>query len=153
MFRKYGNGNWWTNGLSPAELANIYCESWQYDGSAVAKMRDKALAGVVSIIKRQLRQEGKSFITKGGVNPVQQAVDDLTVAFNAPKCAGVKAWFARWVPDYQWADSACMSDAEIAELKEKVMYGDVEFSPLNQKILRFHLGVDEYNKFVKEFNK
>ena len=103
-------------------------------------------------IRRKLRERGMPIVVKDGVNHVQDAVDELSSALNAPKMAGVREWLSKWFPDYKWIDVKWMSDEELAKLKDDIFYGDVNFNAANRFILRSHLGVDAYNDFVKKFN-
>ena len=64
----------------------------------------------------------------------------------------MKEWFAKWYPEYQWIDSAQDTAEEVNAFKDKVYYGEVPFGIYAQNYLRFYLGVEEYNKFVKAFN-
>jgi hypothetical protein len=103
-------------------------------------------------IRRKLRERGVPIVVKDGVNHVQDAVDELSSAINAPKMAGVREWLSKWFPDYKWIDVKWMSDEELAKFKDGIFYGDIEFGVANRFILRSHLGVDAYNDFVKKFN-
>lgn len=104
-------------------------------------------------IRRKLRERGMPIVVKDGVNHVQDAVDELSSALNAPKMAGVREWLSKWFPDYKWIDVKWMSDEELAKFKDDIFYGDIDFTEANQFILRSHLGIDAYNDFVKKYNK
>ena len=103
-------------------------------------------------IRRKLRERGLPIVVKDGVNHVQNAVDEISSAINAPKMAGVREWLSKWFPDYKWIDVKWMSDEELAKFKDDIFYGDINFNAANRFILRSHLGVDAYNDFVKKFN-
>lgn len=106
-------------------------------------------------IKRKLREKGISFVVKeGDVNPVQEAIDVLTSAFQAPKLAGVKEWVAEWYPDYQWVDldDLFMSDADMTKLCDDIYYGEVDLTNSNSVKILAHLGLDAYNAFIKRYN-
>lgn len=103
-------------------------------------------------IRRKLRERGMPIVVKDGVNHVQDAVDELSAALNAPKMAGVREWLSKWFPDYKWIDVKWMSDEDLAKFKDDIFYGEVNFDTVNRFILRSHLGVDAYNDFVKKFN-
>ena len=114
--------------------------------------KNKILGQASSIIRHRLRDLGKPITTKEGVNPIQDPLDRLTEALNAPKMSGLKEWFAEWCPDYQWIDIKWMSDEELKAYKDDIYYGDRQFGRAEKFILCTYLGVDEYNKFVKAFN-
>lgn len=153
LMRKHGTiGTWWRD-FTPPELANLAVEAHVFTTSATGgKMVDKVLGLVQKDVKRAIRAKGQSFVAKDGKNPVQDEIDALSAAFNAPRCAGVKEWVAKVYPDYKWTDSAELSGKEVDELKERVMNGDSPFDDRNQAVLRFYLGVEEYNRFVKLYN-
>lgn len=105
-----------------------------------------------SHIRHKLRERGLPIVVKDGVNHVQNAVDELSSALNAPKMAGAKEWLSKWFPDYKWIEVKWMSDEELSKFKDDIFYGDIEFDMMNRSILRSHIGVDAYNDFVKKFN-
>lgn len=105
-------------------------------------------------VKRQLRREGKSIIVKDGLNPVQDRLDALSTALDAPKMAGVKEAFAACGLDFKVnMATITLSDEDLAKLKDEVYNGDKPFNADNKTILLINLGVDEFNKFVEEYNK
>lgn len=141
----------WADDVTAPEFANIQIEHRIW-GSSLTDL-DKIVRRATKDLKRRMRAKGVSIVAKDGSNPVQDEVDALTAALNAPRYAGVKEWFAKWYPEYEWIDAAWETDEEIAELKDKVYNGDIEFSAVVQDKLRANLGVAEYNKFVQEYNK
>lgn len=151
LVRKYGRGNWYRD-FSVPELANFAPEMRILRPQNMQKAVNRALEKVQKDIKRLIRAKGQSFVAKDGKNPVQDEVDALSAAFNAPRHAGVKEWVAKWYPEYQWIDSAQWTDAEVAEYKEQVLNGETPFDEKAQATLRFYLGVEEYNRFVKLYN-
>lgn len=150
LMRKHGNAYWWH--YEAPEMANFAMEVRLTDPS-INRVVDKTLELVQKEIKRRMRMQGMSITVKDGVNPVQLEVDRLTAAFNAPRYAGVKEWFAKYYPEYTWVDSVQMTDEQVNKMKDDVFYGDRPFRNKEQAALRFYLGVEEYNKFVKAFNK
>ena len=132
------------------ERANLLME---YHVWASTSVKYSTLVQGVSVgLKRKMREKGMPIVVKDGVNPIQAEADILSAAFNAPRFAGVKEWFAKWYPEYQWIDSAQDTAEEVNAFKDKVYYGEVPFGTYAQNYLRFYLGVEEYNKFVKAFN-
>ena len=148
LMRKHnGVGKWWSTFSAP-EIANLSAEM----PTARPGMVDRVLGLVQKDIKRKMREKGLSFVAKDGKNPIQDEVDALSAAFNAPRHAGVKEWFAKWYPEYTWIDSAQDTDAEVAAYKDAVFNGETAFDKIAQSKLRFYLGVEEYNRFVKRYN-
>ena len=112
-------------------------------------------SNLVKPIKRKLRERGISFVVEEGeANPVQEAIDALTTAFQTPKLAGVKEWVAEWFPEYQWIDldDLLKSDEEIAQLCDDIYYGEKDLAGANAQIILTHLGLEEYNKFIERYN-
>ena len=148
LMRKHnGVGKWWRTFSAP-EIANLSAEM----PTARQSMVDRVLGLVQKDIKRKMREKGLSFVAKDGKNPIQDEVDTLSAAFNAPRHAGVREWFAKWYPEYTWIDSAQDTDAEVAAYKDAVFNGETAFDKIAQSKLRFYLGVEEYNRFVKQYN-
>ena len=103
-------------------------------------------------IKRALRKQGKSFVTKDGVNPCEVYMTRLTAALNAPRFAGLNEWLSELGFEERMDLSGLPSEAEIAKLKEDILYGEVDMRYSNKSLLYVCLGVDGYNAFVKEYN-
>lgn len=123
-----------------------------YDYGSLDVVSKRVLANMPKTIRRRLRDLGRPIVIKDGVNPVQDAIDELSAALNAPRFSGLKEWIAEWFPDYRWIEVKWMSDEELSKFKDDIFYGDIEFGAANRVILRSHLGVDAYNDFVKKFN-
>lgn len=103
-------------------------------------------------IKKMLRRQGKSFVTKNGVSPVEQCMTRLTTALNAPRFAGLNEWLSEMGVGASVDVSSLPSDAEIATLKTVVLEGDKDLTDAVKLDLYLCLGVDAYNAFVKEYN-
>lgn len=147
--KKYAN-------MSFPEKINIYVETAS-NCEVLLKTKEVTfnnyMNDAVKIIKRKIRKDGKSFVVgEDGVNHVQNAIDALTSALQAPKCSGTKEWIAEWCPEYTWVECTWPTDEEIAKLKNDVMYGEIELTEAISQKLLFNLGLDEYNKFIKEYN-
>lgn len=150
--RSSGAFNYWSDELSVGEMANICSEAFRFVNIDIAKVSEKIVNRVSGDIKRRMRQAGMKIVSKDGTNPVQVEMDKLTAAFNAPRFAGLKEWFAKYYPEYTWIDSAWETDAEIESLKDAVFNGDVKFDNRVKNILRVNLGVVKYNEFVEAYN-
>ena len=102
-------------------------------------------------IRRWLRSQGKSFVSKNGVNPCEEHLSALTAALNAPRLAGLN----KWLKDFGCAEidlSKLPDAAAVNALKESVLYGDRKMDAAASATLYVCLGVDGYNAFVKEYN-
>lgn len=115
----------------------------------VLKRNIQALA--LRSVKKYMRSQGKSFITKDGVNPCEAYMTSLTAALNAPRFAGLDAWL-KGIGMRGIDLSAMPSAAEIAQLKSDVLDGAVDMDDRIKTMLYICLGVEGYNAFVKEYN-
>lgn len=105
----------------------------------------------IKAVKKYIRSQGKSFVTKNGVNPCEAYMTALTAALNAPRLAGLDAWYKSI--GLAGVDlSALPAEAEVAQLKKDVLDGTKDMNERNKGILYVCLGVDGYNKFVREYN-
>ena len=150
--RRNGRLMIWQGEIGIPERANIVTEMFRSSTADIGMQSDIIVQQVSRVIKRRMRETKMKIISENGVNPVQVELDKLTAAFNAPRFAGLKEWFARLYPEYTWIDSAWETDAEIEELKDKVFNGDVPFGVVERNILRANLGVEKYNEFVNKYN-
>ena len=119
------------------------------------KLINTVVSNAVKPIKRSLRKKGISFVVQDGeANPVQEAIDALTAAFNAPKFAGLKEWVAELFPEYQWVDidHFFMPDEKMAKLCDDIYYGEEDLTSRNSALILSHLGLDGYNAFIERYN-
>lgn len=123
-----------------------------FDQSALDEAYKLVWPNIPKTIRRQLRYLGRPIVVKEGVNPVQDAIDELSSSLNAPRFSGLKEWIAKWFPDYRWIEVKWMSDEELAKFKDDIYYGDIDFNSDNRTILKAHLGIEAYNEFVKKYN-
>lgn len=116
---------------------------------APAKPKIQKLA--LTAVKAHIRSQGRSFVTKDGVNPCEEYMTALTSALNAPRFAGLDAWFKSvGLPGVDL--SRMPSEEAVAKLKEDILYGRADMSARNKAILEVCLGVEGYNAFVRQYN-
>ena len=115
----------------------------------------KRLLAVAPVsIRHKIRGEGKSFVAKDGLNPVQDRIDRLSSALNAPRLQGLTAALKECGMDYGLDfEKNLMTADDVEKLRKDVLNGDKNFNPHFGYQLRTHLGIDEYNKFVKLYNE
>jgi len=102
-------------------------------------------------VKAHIRSQGRSFVTKNGVNPCEEYMTGLTTALNAPRFTGLDAWFKSvGLPGVDL--SRMPSEEDVAKLKNDILYGRKDMSARNKAILEVCLGVEGYNAFVREYN-
>ena len=104
------------------------------------------------VIKKWLRRQGKSFVTKDGVNPCAVYMERLTAALNAPRFAGLNDWLEEMGISERIDLSLFPSEAEVLTLRERILDADEELTEYKKTLLHLCLGVDSYNAFVKEYN-
>lgn len=144
--------------LELGERINVIAENFSVRephlySNEIEKEKSKIISLAVKVVKKRLREEGKTFIVGAdGKNPVQDACDALTAALNAPKMAGLGAWVERWT-DTKWQEPKWMSDADVEKLKDDVFYGQIPFTSNVKSALCANIGVDAYNAFVEKYNK
>lgn len=106
-------------------------------------------------VRRQLRKEGLPIVVVGGRDFAKERLDDLTKSLNAPRMVGVKDALAKCgiaitvVPDF--VNIQTKDSEEIKKLMDDIYFGDVPFAKYKD-MLRYVLGVEEYNKFVTKYN-
>ena len=105
----------------------------------------------VPAVRKYLRSQGKSFVTKDGVNPQQEYMDELTNILNGPRFAGLEAFLAKIGLNEKAGLDYFPDDAAIAAIKEDIFSGAKAFGPSAGTLL-YVLGVEEYNRFVKQYN-
>lgn len=110
---------------------------------------DKA---VVKAIRKYLRSQGKSFVTKDGVNPCEELMKELNAALNAPRFKGLNAWMEKVGFTARIDESQLPTEEFVAQLKEDVLNGEKDMTENVAFVLKVNLGVEGYNAFVKEYN-
>lgn len=136
---------------APVDCTHAKHVPWSLD---LGKIKASMLAKAPGEVKRILRTRGKSFVVQpDGSNPVQEALDTLSTALNAPRMAGLKEWVAEWYPEYKWVEPHWATAEDLAKVTDDVYYGRVEFSDYLKMVLCANMGVEEYNKFVERYNK
>ena len=123
-----------------------------YDIAQLAQVKRCIQKDAEKSVKKWLRRQGKSFVTKDGVNPCAKKMEALNAALNAPRLAGLNEWFADMGLECRVDVSTLPTDAEASALKAAVLDGDKDLTGAVKRDLYLCLGVDGYNAFVKEYN-
>jgi len=143
-------------GAAVDEIARMLGEfsvgGWYCDMAVFEQYKATLQRTATKTIKRRLRELGKSFVTKNGVNPVEQYLTRLNTALNAPYFSGLNEWLEKLEYKERIDLSGLPVGQELSALKEAVLYGDKPMSTKNKTWLYVCLGVDGYNAFVKEYN-
>ena len=121
---------------------------------SAANVRSDILKSAIAPARRYVRANGDSFVGKEGAKLVKGVLDDLAAELNAPRfgkageilmCLGIEV-------EWEFVQSRILGDREIAEIKAKLMDGEIAFTGTLQNKLCIALGVEGYNAFVKEYN-
>ena len=103
-------------------------------------------------VKIHLRKQGKSFVEKDGVNPLKPYMDGLSDALNAPRLGNINELMAAvGHPEIVFDVSFLPSDDKVKDIIDAVMIDEIKVGTV-KNTLRLCLGLDEYNKFVDEYN-
>jgi hypothetical protein len=134
--------------LSEAAACPMKCTDGELRG---IYWKDAMQKAAVKAVKKYIRSQGKSFVTKDGVNPCEIYMTDLTTALDAPRLAGLDAWY-KSIGLAGIDLSALPSEAEVEHLRQDVLDGTKDLDSRTKVILHICLGVEGYNAFVKEYN-
>lgn len=103
-------------------------------------------------VKKYLRSQGKSIVTKDGVNPCEELITELNTALHAPYFNGLNAWLATVGVNASIDVSKLPTAAAVQQLKADILSAEKDMTPMDDFILKVCLGVDAYNQFVKDYN-
>lgn len=107
----------------------------------------------VVAVRMYLKKKGKSFVTKNGVNPCAELIKGFNDAVNAPRLDGLDKWFRDMgYPEARLDVTSFPDDATVKAMKDRFISGEEDLTQRWQNILRYCLGLEEYNRFVKEYN-
>ena len=123
-------------------------------GVSVSSVRREVLDAAVVPARRYIRANGSSFVGKDGAKRVKDILDALAAELNAPRFGKADDILARLGFEVEWEfiQSRLLTDDEIAEIRTKLLDGEIAFTGTLQNKLCIALGVEGYNAFVKEYN-
>lgn len=129
-------------------VANTY-----YSMRTQNRMHPHCICNIAApFIRKQLHKEGKTFITKDNINPIQQRMDAIVTAMNAYRLQGLDLALKNAGLDFCPSfEAALATENEVNEIKEDILCGNKDFSAYRD-FLRLHLGVEKFNEFVDEYN-
>ena len=107
---------------------------------------------VLAAIRKYLRSQGRSFVTKDGVNPCVELMKELNAALNSPRLGGLNAWLEKVGVSARLDESQLPTEEFVTQLKEDVLNGERDMTENVAFVLKVNLGVDGYNEFVREYN-
>ena len=105
-------------------------------------------------VRRAIRAEGGSFVGKEGAKLVKAKLDALAKELNAPRFgkAGEMLKKLGFEVEWEFIQSRILGDTEVAEVRTKLLNGEISFTSELQNKLCVALGVEGYNAFVREYN-
>ena len=121
---------------------------------SAANVRSDILKAAIAPARRYVRANGDSFVGKEGAKRVKAILDDLAAELNAPRFGKAGDILARLGFEVEWEfiQSRLLTDDEVAEIRTKLLDGEIAFDGKLQNKLCIALGVEGYNAFVKEYN-
>lgn len=117
------------------------------------RLRNATRDHAVRLARIQLREAGKSFVERDGVNPLADAVRPVVEALNAPMALGLEEALRGLGADVEDRDRSELQ-AMTMRLRDEVLRGD-RIGRQRARILgrlSIGLGVDAFNAFVEEHN-
>lgn len=124
----------------------------QYDYGTIERLRKAIQTAGVRVTKKYLVSQGKSFVTKDGVNPCEGIMTELNTALNAPYFEGLNAWLTKMGVAASIDVSKLPTAAAVQQLRTDILNADHDMVRTDEFILKVCLGVDGYNAFVKRYN-
>ena len=130
--------------------------SWILDGEPKKSLNDvKAIKETiktlcVTLVKINLRKQGKTFVIgEDGINPIQQKMQPIVDALNAPECNGLEAALSGIVT---LNIDRTRLETDVKKYMNDVFYGIVPPSPSTDGSIAVLLGPDGYNNWIKSYN-
>lgn len=118
---------------------------------------------VLPKIKRYIRAQGKSFITrtitdesgkKITINPMKEYTTELTNILNGPRLTGLNEFISKLGFTETFDASKLPDEASIKDLMDKILVDEVNIKlPSVRAKLEKCLGVEGFNRFVKVYNE
>ena len=124
-------------------------------GAAVpAAARNGILNSAVLPVRRWIRAGGGSFVGAEGAKKVKAKLDELAKELNAPRFGKAGAILKEIGIEVEWEaiQARILGDTEVAEIRTRLLNGEIPFTPVLQNKLCVALGVEGYNAFVREYN-
>ena len=147
----------WTPVLWPGEAGYLnYAMQAAAAGTAnAASVRSGILNAAIVPARRKVRAEGGSFVGKEGAKLVKAKLDALAAELNAPRFGKAGELLKELGIEVEWEfiQGRILPEKEVAEVRTKLMDGEIPFGWDLQNRLCVAMGVDGYNAFVKEYNE
>ena len=143
-------------GLNPDEdgHANYMLQAASGGMANPANVRSAILNTAVVPVRRAIRAKGGTFVGEEGAKLVKAKLDALAAELNAPRFGKADKLLAEIGMSVEWEyiQGHILGDREVAEVRTKLLDGEIAFDRALQNKLCIALGVEAYNAFVKEYN-
>ena len=142
-----------SEGVNEADLIRLLLAPEPASLADVQTMKAAVKARAVRLARQGLRAEGKSFVVKNGVNPLEVKVRPVIDALNAQECAGLEAAFRGLGSTVQDVDRSGLAPLTVG-WRAKILSGEMGGAEAAARLGKIALvmGADGYNRFVDEFN-
>lgn len=133
------------------ELLNEYVSLGEYRncGDIFKTIQRKSALKAAAYVRKQ----GKVAVGKEGAVSVAELMAELVAGFNAPYFKGVNEWLEKvGVTDKRVDVSTLPAEQEAAAIRDAILNGDRSAKESDLQILKFCLGVEGYNSFVRSYN-
>ena len=124
----------------------VSTESW------LASIRTRISGMVLKRARRRMREQGRSIVSKDGVNPIQAWSERISGAFNAPFLEGLQAILDELGVEAKVNTRYFLKGAQLKRIQDELYYGDREFTGHLKCRLLLSLGTEEFNRFVERYN-
>ena len=142
--------------LVPGEegYANYALQSAAAGAATAANVRNAILNAAIVPVRRKIRAEGGSFVGQDGAKAVKAKLDALAAELNAPRFGKANEILEGLGIEVEWEfiQSRILGDTEVAEIRTRLMDGEIPFDSTLQNRFCVALGVTAYNAFVREYN-
>ena len=116
--------------------------------------RNGILGAAIVPVRRTIRAKGGTFVGEEGAKLVKAKLDALAAELNAPRFGKADKLLAEIGMGVEWEfiQGLILGDREVAEIRTKLLDGEIAFDRALQNKLCIALGVEAYNAFVREYN-
>ena len=117
--------------------------------------RNGILGAAIVPIRRTIRAKGGTFVGEEGAKLVKAKLDALAAELNAPRFGKAGPLLADLGIEVEWEfiQGRILPEKEVAEVRTKLLDGEIPFGWDLQNRLCVAMGVEGYNAFVKEYNE
>ena len=137
-----------------AGYANFALQAACGGTASAVGVRNGILGAAIVPVRRTIRAKGGTFVGEEGAKLVKAKLDALAAELNAPRFGKADKLLAEIGMGVEWEyiQGLILGDRKVAEIRTKLLDGEIAFDRALQNKLCIALGVEAYNAFVKEYN-